>query len=245
MAWLFQKTHQWVSAKNCNSNSSTTELHQFLGTIGTANTLRPRQNGRHFADDIFKYISLNENVSIPIKVSPNFVPKGVIDNIPALAQIMAWHWPGDKPLSKPMMFSLLTYICITPPQWVKKSSCTYQQWRRVSSLIGSASYSQPGQQTVAVAGPWPAGCWWRVVTSSPGEAAGKERDTKDDIPQGRLSTFQILKLKLHVLWEEKWPIKLLHCIEGQLWIAWLDNMLLVPECLGRELDSMLSSHVKL
>ena len=26
------------------------------------NTLRPRQNGRHFADDVFKLIFLNENV---------------------------------------------------------------------------------------------------------------------------------------------------------------------------------------
>ena len=32
------------------------------------NTLRPRQNGRHFADDIFKCIFLNENVWIPIKI---------------------------------------------------------------------------------------------------------------------------------------------------------------------------------
>ena len=29
---------------------------------GTINTLRPRQNGRHFPDDIFKWIFLNENV---------------------------------------------------------------------------------------------------------------------------------------------------------------------------------------
>ena len=30
------------------------------------NTFRPRENGRHFADDIFKGIFLNENVWIPI-----------------------------------------------------------------------------------------------------------------------------------------------------------------------------------
>ena len=48
------------------------------------NTLRPRQNGRHFADVILKCISLNENVWIPIKISLKFVPKGPIDNIPAL-----------------------------------------------------------------------------------------------------------------------------------------------------------------
>ena len=32
---------------------------------------------------------------------------------------MAWHRPCDKPLSEPMMFSLLTHICVTRPQWVK------------------------------------------------------------------------------------------------------------------------------
>ena len=48
------------------------------------NTLRPRQNGRHFADAILKCIFLNENVWIPIEISLKFVPKGPIDNIPAL-----------------------------------------------------------------------------------------------------------------------------------------------------------------
>ena len=31
---------------------------------------------------------------------------------------MAWRWPGDKPLSEPMMVNLLTHICVTRPQWV-------------------------------------------------------------------------------------------------------------------------------
>ena len=83
------------------------------------NTLRPRQNGHHFADDIFKCIFLNENVWIPIKISLKFVPKGPIDNIPALVQIMVWRRPGDKPLSEPMMVSLPTHICVTRPQGVK------------------------------------------------------------------------------------------------------------------------------
>ena len=48
------------------------------------NKLRPRKNGRHFADDILKCIFLNENVWIPIEISLKFVPKGPIDNIPAL-----------------------------------------------------------------------------------------------------------------------------------------------------------------
>ena len=82
------------------------------------NTLRPRQNGRHFPDDIFKCIFLNENVWISIKISLNFVPKGPINNISPLVQIIAWRRPGDKPWSEPMMVSLLTHICVTRPQWV-------------------------------------------------------------------------------------------------------------------------------
>ena len=85
----------------------------------TFDTLGPRQNGRHFADDICKCIFLKENISIAIKISLKFVPKGPINNIPALIQIMAWRRPGDKPLSEPLMVSLQTHICVTRPQWVK------------------------------------------------------------------------------------------------------------------------------
>ena len=85
------------------------------------NTLRPRQNGRHFPDDIFKWIFLNENVWISIEMSWKFVPSGPISNIPALVQIMAWRQPGNKPLSEQMMVSLPTHICVARPQWVKVS----------------------------------------------------------------------------------------------------------------------------
>ena len=44
------------------------------------NTLRPRQNWRHFADDTFKRIFVNENVSIFIEISLKFVPKDPINN---------------------------------------------------------------------------------------------------------------------------------------------------------------------
>ena len=85
------------------------------------NTLRPRQNGRHFADDIFTCIFLNENAWIPIIISLKFVPKGPINNIPALVLIMAWRRPGDKPLSEPMMVILKTHICVTWPQCIYAS----------------------------------------------------------------------------------------------------------------------------
>ena len=84
------------------------------------NTLRPKQNGRRFADDTFKRIFLNENARILINISLKFVPKGSINNDPALVQIMAWRRSGDKPLSESMMVSLPTHICVTRPQWVKQ-----------------------------------------------------------------------------------------------------------------------------
>ena len=37
-------------------------------------SLKPTQNGRHFADDIFKCIFLNENIWIWLKISLKFVP---------------------------------------------------------------------------------------------------------------------------------------------------------------------------
>ena len=90
------------------------------------NTLRPRQDGCQFPDDIFKFIFLKENEWILPRISLKFVPKVRINNIPALVQIMAWRRPGDKPLSEPMTVCLLThiyiyiyiYICVTRPQWV-------------------------------------------------------------------------------------------------------------------------------
>ena len=66
----------------------------------------------------FNRIYWNDNVRISIKISLKFVPKGPINNNPSLVQIMAWRRSGDKPLSEPMMVSLLTHICVTQPQWV-------------------------------------------------------------------------------------------------------------------------------
>ena len=92
------------------------------------NTLRPRQNGRHFPDAIFKWIFFNENVWISINISQKFVPRGPINNIPALVQIMAWRRPGDKSLSEAMMVRSTTHICVTQPQWVNVKINPHFQW---------------------------------------------------------------------------------------------------------------------
>ena len=52
----------------------------------------------------------NENAWISNQISLNLVPRDPINTIPPLVQIMAWCRPGDKPLSEPMMCSLLTHI---------------------------------------------------------------------------------------------------------------------------------------
>ena len=103
--------------------------------LNVFNTLRPRQHGCHFVDDTFKRIFLNENVGISIKISLNFVHKGPINNIRALVQIMAWRRPGDKPLSEPMVGSLLTHICITRPQWVNCLLACVLHWKIMPLIL--------------------------------------------------------------------------------------------------------------
>ena len=83
----------------------------------TFNSLGSRQNCHHFTDDIFKCIFLNDNHGFRRYDFTEVCSAGSNNNIPALVQIMAWCRPGNKPLSEPMMVSLLTHICGT--QWVK------------------------------------------------------------------------------------------------------------------------------
>ena len=112
--------HTYIS--KCQNYSICVSVCLYVVNFSAAyvfNTLRPRRNEQHFADDIFKRIFFNENVWISIKISMKFVPKGPVNNIPSLVQIMAWRRSGDKPWSEPMMVSLPTHICVTRPQWVK------------------------------------------------------------------------------------------------------------------------------
>ena len=110
---IFQKEYFQVQLETHDRTSS---AQYCADIIPYFNSLRPRQNGRCFADDTFKCIFLNENVRISIKIPLKFVPKDPINNIPALVQIMAWRRPGNKPLSEPMLVGSLTHICVTRPQ---------------------------------------------------------------------------------------------------------------------------------
>ena len=104
--------YAWFFMHCRNHHSDSHPDHIIMQCIVTGfNTLRSRLNGCHFADVIFRCIFFNENVWIPIKISLNFVPKGPINNIPALVQMMAWRLLGDKPLSE------LTRTTRTPAFW--------------------------------------------------------------------------------------------------------------------------------
>ena len=79
-----------------------------------AETKWPPFSRRHFQIHFREWKCINFDKKNSLK----FVPKGSINNIPALVQIMAWCRSGDKPLSEPVRESLLTHICVTRPQWV-------------------------------------------------------------------------------------------------------------------------------
>ena len=53
-----------------------------------------RQNDRHFPDNMFNRIFLNENAGVSINVSLNFVPYGPIEYKTALVQIII-IWTND------------------------------------------------------------------------------------------------------------------------------------------------------
>ena len=77
--------------------------HTMMGVLIAINTLRLRQNGRHFTDNIFKCIFLNENFRILIRFSLKFVLKGPIHNKSALIQVMACYLFSTKPLPETML----------------------------------------------------------------------------------------------------------------------------------------------
>ena len=105
------------------------------------NTLRPRQNGRRFPDDIFKCIFFNENYEFRLKFHCSLFLGAQL----TMVQIIAWHRPRDKPLSEPMIISLPTHICVTRPQWVNAiwdNSLALRRHKRVI-LLSDKENPQP------------------------------------------------------------------------------------------------------
>ena len=86
--------HGWDEAYKVLVEGNTTV------TVFNALAHLPRENGRHFTDDIFRCIFVNENFCTLIEISLKFV---LIDNKPVLVRVMAWRRTGDKLLSEPVL----------------------------------------------------------------------------------------------------------------------------------------------
>ena len=69
----------------------------------SVNSSHPGQNGRHFANDSFKCIFVNDKFCILVKILLECVPKGPIDTKSAMFQVMAWRQTGDKLLPEPLL----------------------------------------------------------------------------------------------------------------------------------------------
>ena len=117
--------------------------------VPALNTLRPRQNGRHFADTIFQCIFLNEKALISLKISQKFIPMVRINNIPALVQIMALHRPGDKPLYEPWLVYWRIYASLGLNDLTRQAmiiSSTNISWIWVSYVMSHERYGTSNHQ---------------------------------------------------------------------------------------------------
>ena len=123
-SWLSEHLWHWLDSCHTTGDMGLQESNTGLGIrhFQFFDTLRLGQNGRHFPDDIFKWIFLNENAWI--NISLKFLPRGPIYNIPTLVQVMAWRRSGDRPLSEPMMVRLPMHIFVTRPQWMNPIICS-------------------------------------------------------------------------------------------------------------------------
>ena len=116
MTWLGKKPAHYQPQYLPISPETFQFQHQKVWHI-EAETILPPFRRRHFQMHFHEWKCMNfDNISM------KFVPKVLINNIPALVQIMACRHPGGKPLSEQMMVSLLTHICVTLPQWVNITS---------------------------------------------------------------------------------------------------------------------------
>ena len=126
------------------------------------NTLRPGKMAAIFQTTFSHAFSWMKIYEFRKKISLTFVPKGPIENIPALVQLMAWRRPGNKPLSEPMMVVLPAHTCVTRPQWVNImvtfffnfqsdwiSNIYNIMWLRPADNEIDASHSRPYQQNDA------------------------------------------------------------------------------------------------
>ena len=72
--YAWRATYKYRRVQRKTSPVSISSIFCLVAAHGRVNTLRPRQNGNHFPDDVLKCFFLNENVWISNKISLNVVP---------------------------------------------------------------------------------------------------------------------------------------------------------------------------
>ena len=120
MAWCRQATSHYLSQcwpKSMSPNGITRP--QWV------NTLKPRQSGCHFTDDILKCIFLNEVVLISIKISLKFIPKGPISNI----QCWFRYWLGaNHYLNQWWLYHCHIYVSLGFNELIQHHLCKYARY---------------------------------------------------------------------------------------------------------------------
>ena len=102
---------------------------------GKFNTLRLRQNGWHLPEDISKWIFLNEDVSILIKISLGFVPKGPINNISAMVKIIVWrHQMTSHYFNQLWLSNLHIYVSLS------LNELMFQEWSHTNFVLNHCLY---------------------------------------------------------------------------------------------------------
>ena len=112
---IFEKIDRVITASHCIYASLS--LSELILT-----SWRPGQNGCHFAD-IFRFIFLFENCYVCTK----FVPGGLINNIPALVQIMAWCSKRHQAI----VWTNDDQVYITWAPWVNILNFSSQLWKYI------------------------------------------------------------------------------------------------------------------
>ena len=135
---------------------------QLLWTVNSSPTW---QNGRRFADDIFKCFFLNEKFCIVIRISLEFVPKGPIDNKWALVQVMAWCQTGADYVHWHISVALgwnesnaKTFRDTKGPCYRGLTSIQHEKW--ITSIVKCGMTSLIHYQTSTVALYWACDYLW-------------------------------------------------------------------------------------
>ena len=84
------------------------------------NPLRTRQNECHFANDVSKWIFLNENYEFRLNFQWSlFLRAQSTILLHWFKCSLVWCRRDDKPLSGPLTIILVTHVCVTRSQWVE------------------------------------------------------------------------------------------------------------------------------